>query len=157
MLLIRVSLEFRTKFSQSLSFFLCSCVLLQFDKVTRKGELISHSGCAKKLNCCLTIHSSTMPTTSPSRRAWACNTIYTVSHQYRPIIKKKKKCLNKIIEKIRFFAKSILYFFPSIIIHFLNVSFCNFNTKVEPTNIFTFRTQNIPFLLISKKPSKIGK
>ena len=65
---------------------------LQFDKVTRKGELISHSGCAKKLNCCLTIHSSTMPTTSPSRRAWACNTIYTVSHQYRPIIKKESNC-----------------------------------------------------------------
>ena len=53
----------------------------QFDKVTRKGELISHSSCAKKLNCCLTIHSSTMPTTSPGGRAWARNTIWTEPYQ----------------------------------------------------------------------------
>ena len=48
-------------------------------------ELISHSSCAKKLNCCLTIHSSTMPTTSPGGRAWARNTIWTEPYQCWPL------------------------------------------------------------------------
>ena len=54
----------------------------QFDKVTEKRGLAHRVACcAKKLNCCLTIHSSTMPTTSPGGRAWARNTIWTEPYQ----------------------------------------------------------------------------